>query len=119
MMARGGLIILPVVFVIMAFIKPHEALILASIILVVVPAAGFVGGLAYALTGLVLGRFGRVGRVFQFIAATWVYCVLLVFVIMPWLDRSNEAPSSVGENWAIATGMGLLFGAVLGISATD
>jgi hypothetical protein len=115
---RGGLVVLPILLVIVAATRPRELLVVLPALFIVAPAAGFVGGLFYGVTGLLVSRLGRTGRVLQFIAATWVYCVLLVFVIMPWIEPGSTSDLPTGVNWAIATGMGVLFGTVLGVSAT-
>ncbi len=119
MLARGGLVLIPVLLAYLAFKKPHDVLGVAVAIFAIVPMAGFLGGMAYGATGLVTIRLGRAGRIMQFIAAAWVYCAILMLVIIPWLDKTALEGIPLWFSWALATGMGILFGAVLGFSAKN
>ena len=121
MLWRGGLIVLPIAAVWLLFTHPATLFQALPLFLVYVPGAGFLGGLLYGATNPVLGRLGRPGKIVQFILGTWVYCVLLVFFISPFIDRIDPKPSytaSVTENWVISGAMGVLFGSVIGFSAT-
>ena len=120
MIWRGALIVLPVWFVYLLFKNPtlllHQVL---PVFLVYAPGAGFLGGLLYGLSEPVLGWLGRFGKIVQFILGTWVYCVVLVFFIMPVIDAKDMASTSTTENWLISAGMGVVFGLAIGISATS
>jgi len=115
---RGGMVVLPILFIYLAFAHPQDLPRAGGIILGAL-AAGFAGGLFYGLVGLLVGSLGRPGKVFQFIAGTWVYCVVGVFVIIPLVAPSSSTALSAGENWAVATGMGLFFGGIIGVVATS
>jgi hypothetical protein len=118
MKMRGGLIILPIAIVYLAIREPSQLGPMLFLLLLVVPATGFLGGLAYGVVGRFTKPWGRPGHVMQFVAGAWVYCVLLVFIIMPWMEPTNATSIfSVGD-WVMASGMGVLFGTVLGVSAT-
>ena len=123
MIWRGGLIILPLLFLYGLFKEP--ALLFKTaipLLLVYVPGAGFLGGLMYSATDPLLRHFGRGGKILQYVLGTWVYCVLLVFLIMPLFDKMSKeraAPSAPTEDWIISGVMGLLFGVTLGIVATS
>ena len=118
MVRRGGMIVLPILFIYLAIARPQDLPTAGGVILGAL-AAGFAGGLFYGLVGLLVGSLGRTGKVLQFIAGTWVYCVVLVFVIIPLFEPSSPTSLSSGENWAIATGMGLVFGTVIGLVSTS
>jgi hypothetical protein len=118
MLMRGGSILFPIAVVYLAVVDPKELLVVVPAVLIVVPGAGFLGGLLYGVVGRFTKRLGKAGKVLQYIAATWVYCVLLVFVIMPWFDPKASAGSAPTGSWIFATGAGILFGTVLGLSAT-
>ena len=117
---RGGLIVLPIVCLVLLFKNPallvHKVL---PLFLLYVPGAGFVGGLLYGIAGPVARHLGRAGKVLQFVLGTWVYCVLLIFVIMPFIDDKPRPALTSTEDWALSGGMGLLFGLVLGIQASS
>jgi quinol-cytochrome oxidoreductase complex cytochrome b subunit len=115
---RGGLVIIAIALAGLALTHPDQLLVVIPLLFIVAPAAGFAGGLSYGVTGLLTKRLGRFGRILQFIAAVWVYCILLVFVIMPWIDPRSVRDISPTEQWIVATGMGILFGTVFGVSAT-
>ncbi len=120
MIWRGALIVLPIVFLYLLFKDPtslfHQVL---PVLLLYAPGAGFLGGLLYGITDPVLRHLGRPGKILQFILGTWVYCVVLVFYIMPIIDVKYGASGSSTENWLSSAGMGVVFGLALGISATS
>ncbi len=118
MFARGLVFILPIALLVLAFTHPEQIPKLLAGILVVVPIAGFLGGIAYSLVGQLAGRIGKTGQVLQYVAAAWVYCMLLVFIIMPWLDPPTVQALSFRANLVLASGMGVFFGLILGLVAT-
>ena len=113
MLARGGLVIIPLVLLIMAFTHPAQLPLAIGLIFVMAPGAGFLGGLFYGVVGRLAGGFGRFGKYLQFAAGAWVYCMLLVFVIMPLIEPGSRAKLPPTVNLIIATGMGLLFGGAM------
>ena len=119
-LARGGVVVLPIAFVVLLFKNPtllvHQIL---PLFLFYVPGAGFLGGLLYSMTGPILRPLGRAGNVMQFVLGTWVYCVVLIFVIIPMTDAKPSPPLSNAENWAISGVMGIIFGLALGIQGTS
>jgi hypothetical protein len=111
---RGGLIVLPLAAIYVAIRDPQALAPLLIGVLVVVPATGFLGGLAYGAVGQLTRRWGRTGRFLQFIAGAWVYGVMLVFAINPWMDHKPPPSLTSGFDWVIATVIGLGGGLELG-----
>jgi len=121
MLWRGGLVLLPIVFVYL-LIKNPAVLMKVLPLLIYVPGAGFLGGLLYGITAPALRPLGKAGSMLQFILGTWVYCVLLVFFIMPVIYSIQGKPSdnlSNSARWIISGGMAVIFGLALGIGATS
>ena len=116
---RGGLIILPIAAAILLLFKPAVLLQGLLFVLVVAPGAGFLGGLLYGATEPFLRPFGRAGRVIRFVLGTWVYCLLLVFFIIPAVKSEDRMPVSKPGGWIISGFLALLFGIGIGLSATS
>jgi len=118
MIWRGGLIVIPILVVYLLVKEPslliHRVL---PTLFVFVPAAGFLGGLLYGATGPLLRPLGGFGTVVRFILGTWVYCILLIFVIIPLLDPTEHTSWASSGDWALSAGMGVVFGSVMGIQA--
>ena len=115
---RGGLIVFPIALLVLLFKDP--GLLVQKVLplfLLYAPGAGFLGGLLYGITEPALRHLGRVGKMLQFILGTWVYCVVLVFFIMPIIDAKDTASISSTANWLISGGMGIIFGLALGSGA--
>ena len=112
MLWRGGIFVLPFAILGYVFGSPETRATLGPILLVAlvyVPAAGFVGGMLVAIFRPILRALGVVGKYVQFILGTWVYCVALVFVIMPKLEPGDQ-PLPNSARWLISGIMGVVFG---------
>ncbi len=118
--ARGGLIVLPILFVVLLLKNPqllfHQFI---PVFFVYLPAAGFLGGLLYGISAPPLKHLGRVGRVVQWILGALVYFIFLVFFISPLLDSSKPPAVSSREDWYFIAVMGVGVGLIMGISATS
>ena|SRR2546430_5190918 len=116
--ARGGLILLPILFVVLLVKDPrllfHQAL---PVFFFYLPVAGFFGGLLYGVSAPVLKHLGRAGRVVQYILGASVYFIVLVFFISPLLDSSKSPPLSSRGDWYFIGIMGVGVGLILGLSA--
>src|SRR5439155_25996465 len=112
MLWRGGIIVLPLAILGYVFGSAETRATLGPLLLIAlayVPAAGFAGGVLVALFRPLLRALGRAGKYLQFILGTWVYCVVLVFVIMPKL-KPGDPPLPNSAAWLISTIMGIIFG---------
>ena len=59
MVAAGSLVLIPLTFLYIAFRHPQDSRLQQWPIHLRAPAAGFLGGLAYGLVGLIVGREGK------------------------------------------------------------
>jgi hypothetical protein len=115
-LARGALVVIPIIVVVLLFKNPSILVHRALPLLFYLVAAGFLGGLLYGVSGLFLRYLGRVGRLIQFILGTTVYFIFLVFFIGPVLDNTKPPPISSSEDWYFIGIMGVGIGLVLGLS---
>jgi len=117
--ARGGLVILPILFIIALFKDPrflfHQAV---PVFFLYLPLAGFLGGLLYGVSAPVLKHLGRLGRLLQYVLGALVYFIFLVFFISPLLHESQAPPLSSTSDWYFIGVMGVGIGLVMWLSAT-
>jgi hypothetical protein len=119
---RGGLIVVPIALLVFLFGPSADRAVIGPAllaILVYAPAAGFLGGLAYASTKSILDRLGAFGRYLKFILGTWVYCVVLVFFIAPVFKPEDRTPLSDPFGWVISAAMAVVFGLALSVQSDD
>ena len=114
-LARGALVVIPILVVVLLFTNPSVLVHTALPLLFYVVAAGFLGGLLYGVSGLFLKYFGRAGRLIQFILGTTVYFIFLDFFIVPVLDHTKRPPISSSEDWYFIGIMGIGIGLTLGL----
>jgi hypothetical protein len=119
---RGGIIILPLAFLGWVFGPASDRAFLGSLLLaalVYAPAAGFLGGLLFAGVRPLLKRLGAFGRYLEFIFGAWVYCVVLVFVIVPILKPADKVALASPAGWVISGIMAIVYGLAIGVTAND
>ena len=115
-LARGGLVVLPLLVVVAVFWHLTWAFRLLICVLIIAPAGGFLGGLAYSSLSPVARRIGRAGRVLQYVAAGFLYALVLEFAVIPLGSPSGIALPQRGDvlpNLVIAGVIGLFGGVAL------
>ena len=74
---------------------------------------GGLGGTAFGLLGLVVGRFGRIGRYVQFIGGTTVYAGIL-FGMLGRLAPESKLPEITDPwFWPLVVGLGVIVGVAM------
>ena len=116
---RGGLIVLPIALPILFFTDRQLFWPLLLTFLVLAPAGGFLGGLLYSAVSPIANRLGLVGRIMKFTVAAWAYLVVLVFVIMPLVDRKHAGSLNDRGDWIFIGAFGLLLGIAIHWGARD
>jgi hypothetical protein len=114
--SRGGLLALLALLVLFLTGHQSEAGRFLLVLLLVAPAGGFLGGLLHSASEPLAKHLGAVGRFLQRMAAGLGYATVLVYGVLPILDRTTDksrATSSTVENLAIIGIIALLIGAVL------
>ena len=114
-LTRGALVVIPILVLVLLFRDPSILIHRALPLLLYLVAAGFLGGLLYGVSGLLLKYLGRVGRLIQFVLGATVYFFFLVFFIAPVLDNTKPPPISSSEDWYFIGIMGFGIGLVLGL----
>ncbi len=117
-LARGGLIVLPILCVVLLIEDPRLLIhVVLPVFFLYLPAAGFLGGLLYGVSARVLKRLGRAGRVIQYMLGATIYFIVLVFFISPLLDNSKTPSLSSRGDWYFIGAMGVGVGLVMALSA--
>ncbi len=112
-LARGGLILLPILLVVGLFTDPALVLRFLLVALVIAPGSGFVGGLLYGIMSPLAGRLGIIGAVLKFSVAAAVYLFVLVVAIVPVLDGKNTFVVPDSSDWWFIGLVAILMGIVL------
>ena len=115
---RGGLIVLPIALPIVFFTDRQLFWPLLLTFLVLAPAGGFLGGFLYSTISPIANRLGLVGRIMKYTVAAWAYLIVLVFVIMPLLDRERPSLNDQAD-WIFIGGFGLALGIAMTWGARD
>jgi len=117
---RGGIVALPIGVITYAFGSAETRGVVGPILLaglVYAPGAGFLGGLGVAILRPLLRRLGALGKYVETIFGVWVYCAVLVFVIVPILKPADKVPITSPVGWILSGIMGIVF--VLALMTTD
>ncbi len=116
---RGALIVLPIALPILFFTDRQLFWQLILVFLVLAPAGGFTGGLLYSLVSPIANPLGVVGAVVKFTFAAWGYLIVLVYAIMPVIDRKENVSFTNSGDWIFIGGFGLLMGIVLAVASHE
>jgi hypothetical protein len=97
--ASRGILILVLVLLWMALTGHQaQAFQFLLVLLVVAPAGGFVGGLAYTAFEPLSRRLGAIGRFLQWAAAGAGYSTVLVYAVLPLMDGAYRVSGSPADS---------------------
>ena len=107
---RGGIIVLPALLLILLLTDRQAFWQFSIVFFLLVPAAGFIGGLVYGVIAPLVKRLGIVGSIVKFAAAAACYFTVLFFLIVPLVGRGDRPALGDPETWReigiLAIGMG-------------
>ena len=117
MVATGGIVVVGLLAVLTFFSSARLLGQLAYLVFILIPGAGFLGGLFYAAVEAVTSGWGDASVLLSWIAGTFRYMLGLVFSVMPLIAPGFSGDIANPLDWGITVLMGFLFGFVLAIVA--